>query len=257
MLFRSGLALFLKAWFGFNATLDMGDIPYSETGMALEGITKPVYDKQADVFAAILTDLQQAEAYFAEGKNFAGDIMFGGDPAKWRRLCNAMQLKVIQTMSKKATADQKARFAAIVNAGNLLTGNNDNFKLVFSTNANAVYPMWANGETFRIKTGPSELAVNALKGFNDRRLFYFAEPAQAQITGGLTAQDWDAYVGAPTELAPDQLAINNAAGAYSLLSKRYVKYMDNDPMLYFTYSEQCFIIVEAIEIGRASCRERV
>jgi len=244
-----GLALFMKAWFGFNATLDMGDIPYSETGMALEGITKPVYDKQADVFAAILTDLQQAEAFFAEGRNFAGDIMFGGDPAKWRRLCNAMQLKVIQTMSKKATADQKARFAAIVNAGNLMTGNNDNFKLVFSTNANAVYPMWANGETFRIKTGPSELAVDALKNFKDRRLFYFAEPAQAQITGGLTEQDWDAYVGAPTELAPDQLALNNATGSYSLLSRRYVKYMDNDPMLYFTYSEQCFIIAEGIEEG--------
>ncbi len=242
-----GLALYLKAAYGFSATLDMGDIPYSEAGMALDGITKPKYDTQAEVFAAILTDLQQAEAFFAEGKTFSGDFMFGGNPAKWRRLCNAMQLKVIQTMSKKATAEQKARFAAIVNAGNLMTGNDDNLKLVFSTNANAVYPMWANGETFRIKTGPSELAVDALKGLNDRRLFYFAEPASAQITAGLTAQDWDAYAGAPTELAPDQLALNNAAGNYSLLSKRYVKFMDNDPMLYFTYSEQCFIIAEAIE----------
>ena len=244
-----GLALYLKAAYGFSATLDMGDIPYSEAGMALDGITKPKYDTQAEVFAAILADLQQAEAYFAEGKNFSGDIMFGGNPAKWRRLCNAMQLKVIQTMSKKATADQKARFAAIVNAGNLMTGNDDNLKLVFTTNPNAVYPMWANGETFRIKTGPSKLAIDALKNLNDRRLFYFAEPASALIAGGLTQQDWDAYAGAPTELAPDQLALNNAAGNYSLLSKRYVKFMDNDPMLYLTYSEQCFIIAEAIEEG--------
>ncbi len=244
-----GLALYLKAAYGFSATLDMGDIPYSEAGMALDGITKPKYDTQAEVFAGILTDLQQAEALFAEGKTFSGDFMFGGNPAKWRRLCNAMQLKVIQTMSKKATTEQKARFAAIVNAGNLMTGNDDNLKLVFSTNPNAVYPMWANGETFRIKTGPSELAVDALKSLNDRRLFYFTEPATAQITGGLTEQDWDAYAGAPTELAPDQLALNNAAGNYSLLSKRYVKFMDNDPMLYFTYSEQCFIIAEAIEEG--------
>ena len=42
--------------------------------------------------------------------------MYDGDVSKWRKLCNAMQLKVIQTMSKQATADQKARFAAIVNA---------------------------------------------------------------------------------------------------------------------------------------------
>ncbi len=114
-----GLALFMKAWYGFKNTLDMGDIPYSEAGKALEGITKPKYDKQADVFAAVLKDFQDAEALFAQGVNFDGDIMFNGDVVKWRRLCNAMQLKVIQTMSKKVTADQKARFATIVAAGNL------------------------------------------------------------------------------------------------------------------------------------------
>jgi ATP-dependent RNA helicase DeaD len=44
--------------------------------------------------------------------------MFGGDPVKWRRLANAMQLKVLNVMSKKITAEQKARFAEIVAAGN-------------------------------------------------------------------------------------------------------------------------------------------
>ncbi len=243
-----GLKYFLKAWYGFSATLDMGDVPYSEAGKATEGITKPKYDKQADVFAGVLADLQKAEAFFAEGSNFDGDIMYNGDVTKWRKLCNAMQLKVIQTMSRQATADQKARFAQIVAAGNLMTGNADNFKLVYTTNSNATYPMW-NGEERRKYTGVSELVVNTLKNLNDRRLFYFAEPAQAQIDGGLTESDWDAYVGAPTELAAEDLALNNAAGAYSLLNKRYPLFMDGDPMLIFTYSEQCFIIAEAIEEG--------
>ncbi|WP_153637652.1 SusD/RagB family nutrient-binding outer membrane lipoprotein [Prolixibacter sp. NT017] len=246
-----GLQLFMKAWFGFSATLDMGDVPYSEAGMATEGITQPKYDKQADVFAEILSDLQKAEADFAQGTNFDGDIMYGGDVTKWRKLCNAMQLKVIQTMSKQATSEQKARFAAIVNAGNLMTGNDDNFKLVYSDNPNATYPMY-NGEERRQNTGVTQLVVNALKNLNDRRLFYFAEPAQAQIDGGLTESDWDAYVGAPSSMAAEQLALNNADGDYSLLNKRYVAFMDNDPMLYFTYSEQCFIIAEAIEEGWVS-----
>lgn len=97
-----GLALFMKASYGFQNTLDMGDVPYSEIGKAEEGITQPKYDKQADVFAGVLNDLKEAELAFAAGKNFGGDIMFGGDVTKWRKLCNAMQLKVIQTMSKKS-----------------------------------------------------------------------------------------------------------------------------------------------------------
>lgn len=246
-----GLELFLKAWFGFSATLDMGDVPYSEAGQANEGITQPKYDKQANVFAEILADLEQAESYFAQGVNFDGDIMYDGNASKWRKLCNAMQLKVIQTMSKKATSDQKARFAEIVNAGNLMEGNDDNFKLVYTENPNATYPMW-NGEERRKNTGVSELVINSLKNFNDRRLFYFAEPAQAMIEGGMTESDLDAYVGAPTQMSAEQLALNNAVGAYSLINKRYVEFMDGDPMLIFTYSEQCFIISEAIEEGWVS-----
>ncbi|MDE3741164.1 SusD/RagB family nutrient-binding outer membrane lipoprotein [Maribacter polysaccharolyticus] len=246
-----GLALFLKASYGFSATLDVGDVPYSEAGMAEEEITRPKYDKQAEVFAQILLDLQQAESYFAEGADFGGDIMFDGDVTKWRKLCNAMQLKVIQTISKKATTDQKNRFSAIVNAGNLMEGNDDNLKLVYSENPNATFPFW-NGENQRIDEGVSKLVVDALKNFNDRRLFYFAEPAQAQIDGGQLESEFDAYVGAPTALAAEQLSLNNQAGIYSLVNKRYVEFMDGDPMLLFTYSEQCFIIAEAIEEGWVS-----
>ncbi len=245
-----GLALFLKASYGFSATLDMGDIPYSEAGMAEEGITQPKYDKQADVFESVLNDLKAAELKFAQGINFTGDIMLGGNAAKWRRLCNAMQLRVINTISKKATAAQKARFAEIVAAGNLMTGNADNYQLAYQDNTNATYPFY-NGESMRINLAVSKLMVDELKKVNDRRLFYFAEPAAYKITGGLTESDFDAYEGAPSELAPNLLSLNNAGGKYSLVNKRYASAVSRigDPRIFFTYAEQCFIIAEAIEEG--------
>jgi hypothetical protein len=246
-----GLALYLKAYYGYSMTLDMGDIPYSEAGKAEEGITHPKYDKQSDVFVEVLADLKAAEADFAAGTNFGGDIMFGGDVTKWRKLCNAMQLKVLQTISKKITADQKARFAAIVAANNLMTDNSDNFQLVYSDNPNSSHPFWS-GESMRIYVGVSKLVVDALRNLNDRRLFYFAEPAQYLINGGKLENDFTAYEGAPTELSADQLALNNQAGKYSLINKRYVAVKAGDPMLQFTYSEQCFIIAEAIEEGWVS-----
>lgn len=244
----NGLELFLKASYGLSATLDMGDVPYSEAGKAKEGITTPKYDKQEEVFKLVLDDFQKAEEFFAKGEKFDGDIMFGGDAGKWRRLSNAMQLKVLQTISKKATAEQKARFAAIVNAGNLMKGNEDNFKLGYTDNMNARYPFW-NGETQRGYTAISKLCVDELKKLKDRRLFYFAEPAQKLIKEGKKESDFEAYAGAPTEVSAEKLAVNNSAGMYSLINKRYPIYVDGDPMLIFTYSEQCFIIAEAIEEG--------
>ena len=243
-----GLALFMKASFGLSSTLDMGDVPYSEAGMAEEGITQPKYDKQADVFVSILNDLKAAEEAFAAGKDFGGDIMFGGKVAKWRKLCNAMQLKVLQTISKKITAEQKTRFAAIVAANNLMVDNTDNFQLNYSDNPNSSHPFW-NGENIRINTGVSDLVVNELRKLNDRRLFYFAEPAKYLIDGGKLENDFTAYEGAPTELSADKLALNNQAGKYSLVNKRYVEAKAGDPMFIFTYAEQCFIIAEAIEEG--------
>ncbi|MDP3313695.1 SusD/RagB family nutrient-binding outer membrane lipoprotein [Lutibacter sp.] len=243
-----GLALFLKASALFDATIELGDIPYSEAGMAEEGITKPKYDKQADVIVSILNDLKEAEAYFAAGVNFNGDIMYGGNVTKWRKLCNAYQLKVLQTISKKITPEQKARFAAIVSAGNLMTSSADNYQLAYSTNTNASYPYF-NGEATRLKHGLSKLVVDALKTNNDRRLFYFAEPAPALITGGATASQFVAYEGAPTQLAALPMTLNYQAGKYSLLNKRYPLYRDNDPFIKFPYAEQCFIIAEAIEEG--------
>lgn len=244
-----GLALYLKASAGFSETLNMGDIPYSEAGMAEEGITRPKYDKQSDVFVEVLNDFKAAEQKFADGTNFGDcDIMYSGDVTKWRKLCNAMQLKVLQTISKKITPEQKARFAEIVSADNLMTSNDDNFQLVYSNNLNASHPFY-NGEGNRIYLGVSKLVVDALRNLNDRRLFYFAEPAQALISSGKLETDFAAYEGAPTELSADQLALNNQAGMYSLVNKRYTLLRAGDPMLVFSYAEQCFIIAEAIEEG--------
>lgn len=243
--------LFHKAWIGYNATVNMGDIPYSEAVMAEQGIVKPKYDKQVDVFNYILEDLTQADALFAQGHSFSGDFMYGGDPTKWRKLVNAFQLKVILTMSRHITPELKAKFASIVAANHLMTSNDDTFKLVYSENSNASYPFY-NGEWRRLNLSVSKLTADYLKSTNDRRLFYFGEPAAQQISNGLAENDYNAYVGCPTERNGSLLATDYEAGMYSLLNKRYPLYRANDPMLIFTYSEQCFIIAEAIELGWTS-----
>ena len=245
-----GFELFMKATYAFQMTLDLGDIPYSEAGQGEAGNYTPKYDKQSDVFVAILNDLKQAEAYFADGIDFEGDIMYGGDVSKWRKLCNSTQLKVLQTMSKKISSEQKARFAEIVAANNLMEGNADNFKLVYSTNPNSSHPYWGNeGENNTERNFISKLAADELKKVKDRRLFIFSEPTKALLAAGKLATDFDAYEGAPTELKHEILVDGTSKGKYSSINWRYTQVKDGDPMLRFTYAEQCFIIAEAIEEG--------
>ena len=246
-----GLQRFMKAWYGLRMTLAMGDIPYSEAGRAMEGITQPKYDAQEEVFRQIIEDFGRAAEFFSQGAAFEGDIMFSGDTEKWSRFSRAMQLKVIQTIGKKADATQKQLFASIVSGGKLLRDNGDNFKLVYTENTNATYPFY-DGTTEREGIGISKLCADALKTLRDRRLFYFADPAPQQLAAGLSEGDFEAYTGAPTEMAPEQLAVNAAAGMYSYVNTRYTKFRNGDPMLVFTYSEQCFIIAEAIEEGWVS-----
>lgn len=239
-----GLEKFMKAWYGFSSTLEMGDIPYSEAGMADEGILRPKYDKQEDVFKYILEDLKKAEAFFAEGKQFQGDVMFDGDASKWQKLCNAMQLKVLQTMSKKAGNEHKARFAEIIASGKLMTGNTDNFQLRYFGTDNSHHPFW-NGASQRRETVLTNLLVDELKKNKDRRLFYFADPAPDLIAAGKREDDFEAYAGADPTRVPWELADEN--NSYSHINQRYVDDKTGDPMLRFTYAEQCFIIAEGLE----------
>lgn len=245
-----GLELYMKASAAFGMTLSVGDIPYTEVGEGESGNWTPKYDKQADVFAYILEDLRQAETYFAKGVNFKGDIMYGGDVAKWRKLCNAMQLKVLQTMSRKITAEQKARFAQIVADNHLMSGNEDNLQLVYTTESGANHPYWGNeGETNTASNFISELAANALKELKDRRLFIFCDPAKALVAQGKLASDFDAYAGCPTEKSHTILVDGKSKGLYSSINWRYTQFKNGDPLIRFSYAEQCFILAEAVEEG--------
>ena len=92
--------------------------------------------------------------------------MLGGYTTKWQKLCNAV--KILQTISKN-TAEQKARFAAIVAANNLMTGNDDNFQLEYSENPNST--ILSGMGRHAIYVGVSKLVVDELKRLKDKCCF--------------------------------------------------------------------------------------
>ena len=53
-----GLARFSRAFMFYYLTMEVGDIPYTQTGEGASGGIKPEYDTQEDVFKGILDDLK-------------------------------------------------------------------------------------------------------------------------------------------------------------------------------------------------------
>lgn len=246
-----GLAGFLKAYNAYNLTMRTGDIPYSEAGQGKEGNVTPKYDTQEEVFKSILAELETAETNFASGRDFSGDIIYSGSVAKWRKATNVLRLKVLLSLSKKISAEQKAEFDAIVKAGNLIESNDDNLQLVYTTTSGTWHPLY-NQTLFNPYTTVSELVVDELKRLSDRRLFYFAEPASAQLAAGKSKNEFDAYVGTNTAADFTKSAAEFQNGKFSPINKRYISEQAGDPYLHLSYAEQCLIIAEGIELGWTS-----
>ena len=242
-----GVAKFVKAWTFFRLTMQMGDIPYSEAGSGADGLSKPKYDSQEAILKSILDDLKAADQDFANGTTFAGDpTPFNGDPVKWRKTTNAFALKILMTLSKKESVTSlnvKTRFADIVASGFLMDSSTPYFGLAFS--AINKHPLSGTNNLFTSRTLLSTVLLDNLKNLNDRRMFYWAEPAGEQIVAGKLQTDPAAYVGVDPSIDWSLLNVGWSSNKYSLLNNRYLAEAGTEPRMLLTFAEQQLILAEA------------
>lgn len=257
----TGLFYYMKGFAFYQTTLDMGDIPYSQT-LQIDKYRYPKYDEQKDVFIGILNDLELAESYFSKAtKNFSGDPFYKGNPTLWRKATNVLRLKVLMSLQKRAEDTPelsiKEIFAKIVHEGNLFEGNNDNLQIVYSDKDGQKNPMHETStKSINVYAGTKTL-IDPLKMYQDYRLFYYFSPAQAltdplYLSEGetlLKGNDWNAYHGV------------NVAGAFNTELQQISKRMHcrpNDvyrlsyvgvPAIRLGYADMNFILAEAAERG--------
>jgi hypothetical protein len=196
--FIKGVALVMQAyWFGFNASA-WGDVPYSQAMKGAEGNMQPVYDKQADVFKGILGKLETANEYFAgvtavSATGAKADVLYGGNPLRWRKFANSLHLRFLMRLSEKA-ADMQAqgvdvaatfsKIAADPAKYPIITASADNAAVSFPGNNNTdSWPLGplttsATSEFYRRK--PSATIINFLKENNDPRLTVWFRPTEVQ-----------------------------------------------------------------------------
>ncbi|MDP4222187.1 MAG: SusD/RagB family nutrient-binding outer membrane lipoprotein, partial [Bacteroidota bacterium] len=204
-----GAAKVMRAWAFMYLTDCWGDIPYSEAlqGFSVDGTLTPKYDKQADIYADLLTQLEDANQLLSSSTiNFgSGDIIYGGDPVKWRKFANSLKLRLLTrcagtpwtfiytmagtqppvttTPGAAALATADAQIATILGNSTqypIFDSNDDNAMLVYPglPYRNPIY----NTLLSRQDQAISETMVNWLKSRSDPRLYIYAMPTPVSQT---------------------------------------------------------------------------
>ncbi|WP_460635157.1 SusD/RagB family nutrient-binding outer membrane lipoprotein [Larkinella harenae] len=131
------MARIWKAYASMVLTDSYGDVPYSQAGLGFLGANvTPVYDTQESIYNDLLKELTEATAALDASKpTEAGDIMYGGNIPKWKKLGNSLLLragmrlsKVNPTLAQSTAAKAFAGGVITANADNALIRNNPNYQ---------------------------------------------------------------------------------------------------------------------------------
>ena len=259
------LSKFFKAYSYVWMSQRLGDIPMTQAGNT--SISTPAYDKQHDVYKQSLALLDTANMIIAPltaGVNASkvvdatGDI-FGLTYAQWQKVINTYKLRVLISLSKRATdnADLNipAQFAAIINNPSqypIMTSTKDN--LVYKYNAINLYPPNRAGYSpYNMCENISQTFFNVTANYNDPRVYALTTPSAAQITGGKTVSDFTAYIGEDNSKSQAQMSSYSTDGKYANLN--YTRYMASatganaESYVLIGYPELCFNIAEAANLG--------
>jgi hypothetical protein len=254
-------AKIMKVWVFSYLTDLFGDIPYSEAlqGLYADGIITAIYDSQADIYADFFKELEEANTLLDLNKviNFgSGDLIFGGDPAMWKKFGNSLHLRLLNrtagtpwsftynmaggstvttSAGSAAFSGADAAIGAIINdpSGHpIMESNDDNAYLDYPglPYRNPIY----NTLYTRTDQGIAETIVEFLKVRNDPRLPVYAQPTQNSVDAGTPE-----YVG-------NQNGRAFTAADFPSISKLglAIAYDENAPVYLLCYDEIEFILAE-------------
>lgn len=248
-----------KAYTFMILTDTYGDVPYTEAGLGyLEQKTKPVYDTQEDIYTDILKELDEASAALnASGTKISGEILYGGDVTKWKRLGYSLLLRAAMRLSKVDPAKAQAYVTKAV-AGGLMQSNADNAKLLRSAEYNNPIGSEISGNE-KANYYATKHFVGLLQETNDPRLgswlhrFVGAKNATGQ-TNSVRTKNPALAKGIPMGYNDVTIAQTYAAeGVASMYDYSQfdwqVVFTNLSPQWYCTYSQTQLLLAEAITRG--------
>ena len=128
--YYAGIGRVLRAYAYLNLTDLFGDIPYSEANVP--GIEFPKADKSADIYNALLVELNQALKDFTatEGNSSrpgTNDLFYNGNITKWIKATNTLKLKLLtqSRLAKDEINNWKAELDSLIAEDNFIGNGED------------------------------------------------------------------------------------------------------------------------------------
>lgn len=240
-------AKILKVWLMDIITDTWGSVPYSDVGkLASENLLYCKYDDQKELYAALIAELDAAVGMIDvnEVAFTAGDNIFGGNAAKWKKFGNSLKCRLAVHMSK-VDPNWKSYITAAVASG-VFESNDDAANFAYVSSGTDYCQFYAgtvvdgrNDFTiakpfYQILKGEAD-ALNGKShpwaGTEDPRLAFFSPNATSGMPYGVPSS----VAGAFSEIVPDWTAAATAAG--HLAADFTIPLM--------TYAEVQFIISES------------
>lgn len=206
--FFEGVSLVMKS-FIFGLITDLyGDCPYSESLSANDEIYFPKYDEQKNIYKGILEDLKTASGLLANVDvtatpiDASADVIYQGDPNKWRRFANSLRLRYCMRLYNKRS-DMEAIGINIVNEFNdassfVFESNDDNAVMewlgITGNDSAPGGPLNSANPGFGLK--PCKTIVDKLKSIDDPRLQRWMLPV---------LRKWDDGVATETDITVDNI----------------------------------------------------
>ena len=228
-----GMGVVMRSW-TFQIVTDLwGDVGYSEAlkGRTPGSPTTVKYDPQQAIYHGLLAELAAAQALFdpAGYRMGSADLIYRGDPVKWKRFANSLRLRMAMRMSQADANGGRTAFQAALAAG-VFTSNADNAALTYVDNGVDVHPIFASQRAAPTH-GVNATIVDTLKSLSDPRLGIYANRnAGGNYRGEVPASQ--------TDVSLDSIS---RIGTY--FSKADAK------SFLMTYAEVLFLQAEAVERG--------
>lgn len=251
-----------KAYAFMILTDTYGDVPYTEAGIGyLEGVTKPKYDSQEFIYMDILNELDEASTNLDVSKGpITGEILYGGNVAKWKRFGYSLLLRAAMRLSKidPATAQKYVEKAV---SGGLMQSNEDNAILKRTPE----YPNPIGSEVSITEKGnyyATKAFVEHLKSTSDPRLgawlhrFVGAASFVDQTTDRIS-KDPTIQKGMPLGYnditIPQTYTDEGVTSMYDYSQFDYnLVFTTSSPQWYITFAQTQLLLAEAVVKGWAS-----
>lgn len=164
-----------------------GDCPYSEAGLGfLDEKYNPRYDTQEEIYSDFFVELKAAASQLSNaGDRLSGDLIFGGDINKWKKLANSLRLRYAMRISNVAPDKARLEFEDAMNSdGGVMSSAGDDALIKYMDVAfsfgqesysdyrgNAMSQLWFGNDPANNPSYICSTFFNQLKDTNDPRCY--------------------------------------------------------------------------------------